>query len=52
LIRWLEISGKHLILRPNQPSSNHPLIPIEMSSIRDDLIIGQVVWSWSRFTQG
>ena len=52
MIRWLEISGKHLILRPNQPSRNHPLIPIEISSIRDDLIIGQVVWSWSRFSQG
>ena len=52
MIRWLEISGRHLILRPNQPSSEHPLIPSRSTGIRDDLIIGQVVWSWSRFSQG
>ncbi len=52
VIRWLEISGRHLILRPNQPNREYPLIPIELSSIPDDLIIGQVVWSWSRFPQG
>jgi hypothetical protein len=49
LIRWLEISGRHLIFRPNQPSREHPLIPIELDRPDPGLIIGQVVWSWSRF---
>ncbi len=52
LIRWLEISGRHLILRPNQPSREHPLIPIELQSLDPRMIIGQVVWSWSRFNSG
>jgi hypothetical protein len=51
VIRWLELSGRHLILRPNQPSREHPLIPIEIDGHSNDLIIGQVVWSWSRFGQ-
>jgi peptidase S24-like protein len=51
MIRWLEISGRHLILRPNQPSREHPLIPVEINGNAPDLIIGQVVWSWSRFSQ-
>lgn len=48
LIRWLDLSGRHLILRPNQASRDFPMIPIELD---DDTspIIGQVVWSWSRF---
>jgi hypothetical protein len=51
MIRWLEVSGRHLILRPNQPSREHPLIPVEINGQSDNLIIGQVVWSWSRFSQ-
>jgi hypothetical protein len=52
VIRWLEISGRHLILRPNHPSREHPLIPIDLADeVGDDLIIGQVVWSWSRFSE-
>lgn len=49
LVRWLEISGRHLILRPNLPTRDHPLIPVELDSVDNDMIIGQVVWSWSRF---
>ena len=52
VIRWLEISGRHLILRPNQPSKEHPLIPVEIDGQPEGLIIGQVVWSWSRFGPG
>jgi hypothetical protein len=52
VIRWLEISGRHMILRPNQPRRDHPLIPVELDAVNDGLIIGQVVWSWSRFGQG
>lgn len=52
LIRWLEISGRHMILRPNQPDKDHPLIPVELDAVTDGVILGQVVWSWSRFGQG
>jgi hypothetical protein len=51
MIRWLDLSGRHLILRPNQPSREHPLIPVELDGQSENLIIGQVVWSWSRFSQ-
>jgi hypothetical protein len=49
VIRWLDLSGRHLILRPNQPSKDHPLIPVERDEQTEGLILGQVVWSWSRF---
>ena len=39
-----------MILRPNQPSREHPLIPIELDELPAGVIIGQVVWSWSRFS--
>jgi hypothetical protein len=51
MIRWLDLSGRHLILRPNQPSREHPLIPVEVNGRMSDLLLGQVVWSWSRFSQ-
>jgi hypothetical protein len=50
MIRWLDLSGKHLILRPNQPSREHPLIPVEIDGPSQNPILGQVVWSWSRFS--
>jgi transcriptional regulator with XRE-family HTH domain len=49
VIRWLEVSGRHLILRPNLPSREHPMIPIELRDTDRSPILGQVVWSWSRF---
>jgi hypothetical protein len=49
MIRWLDISGRHLILRPHQPGRDHPMIPVELGSVDPRLIVGQVVWSWSRF---
>lgn len=49
MIRWLDLSGRHLILRPNMLSREHPLVPIEMEGAGENLILGQVVWSWSRF---
>lgn len=51
MIRWLDLSGRHLILRPNQANREHPLIPIEMDGQAEHVIVGQVVWSWSRFSQ-
>jgi SOS-response transcriptional repressor LexA len=50
VIRWLEISGRHLILRPNQPSRDFPMIPLEWNGKPGSPILGQVVWSWSRFS--
>jgi hypothetical protein len=51
MIRWLDLSGRHLILRPNQPNREHPLIPVELNGLHSDVIVGQVVWSWSRFSR-
>lgn len=51
MIRWLDLSGRHLILRPNAPGHDHPLIPVELNGQANETILGQVVWSWSRFTQ-
>lgn len=50
MIRWLDISGRHVILRPNQTGREFPMIPIEIADLDPDIIIGQVVWSWSRFS--
>jgi len=52
MIRWLEVSGKHLILRPNFVTAEYPMIPIprDLSAARSP-ILGQVVWSWSRFSE-
>ena len=52
MIRWLEVSGRHFILRPNnQISKEFPLIPVELDDQTTEPIVGQVVWSWSRFSQ-
>ncbi|MFO0956777.1 MAG: S24 family peptidase [Isosphaeraceae bacterium] len=50
MIRWLDVSARHMILRPNQPGRDHPMIPIEITADPSP-IIGQIVWSWSRFAQ-
>ena len=52
MIRWLDVSGRHLILRPNQTSRDHPIVPVEMEDVAPGLILGQVVWSWSCFNGG
>jgi transcriptional regulator with XRE-family HTH domain len=52
MIRWLDISGRHAILRPNQQGREFPLVPVEIEETGSSLIIGQVVWSWSRFSEG
>jgi SOS-response transcriptional repressor LexA len=50
IIRWLEVTGRHMILRPNLPSREHPSIPVDLDHAEAErAIIGQVVWSWSRF---
>ena len=51
LIRWLDVSGRHLIFRPNQTGSDFPMIPIEHDGTHENpAVLGQVVWSWSRFS--
>lgn len=51
MIRWLDVHGRHIILRPNHNvGRDHPLIPLELDE-HSPVIIGQVVWSWSRFDQ-
>lgn len=52
MIRWLDVSGRHVILRPNNPGREFTLIPVELGESGSHLVIGQVVWSWSRFNQG
>jgi hypothetical protein len=52
MIRWLDVHERHIILRPNHSGRDFPLIPIEFNEEGSHVIIGQVVWSWSRFTQG
>ena len=49
MIRWLDLSGRHLIFRPNQVSRDHPLIPMELGDSIPNPILGQIVWSWSCF---
>ena len=49
LIRWLDLSGRHLIFRPNQAGREYPLIPLELADTVPNPILGQIVWSWSCF---
>jgi hypothetical protein len=51
MIRWLDLSGRHVILRPNNAGRDFSLIPVELGEPGSQIIIGQVVWSWSRFNQ-
>jgi SOS-response transcriptional repressor LexA len=50
IIRWLEVSGRHMILRPNQQGREYSLMPVDLEDPGSALILGQVVWSWSRFS--
>jgi hypothetical protein len=50
-VRWLEVSGRHIILRPNSSSREYPLVPKNLEDLSDDFLIGQVVWSWSLFRE-
>ena len=52
MIRWLEVSGRHVILRPNQQSREFPLVPVDLEDSGTAFIIGQVVWWSSSFREG
>jgi len=52
VIRWLERSGRHVILRPNQTGNDIPTLALELEEPSEEAfepILGRVVWSWSRF---
>lgn len=51
MIRWLDVSGRHLILRPNQPGGVFPLVPIDLDRPNSSALLGRVVWSWSWFDE-
>ncbi len=50
VIRWLDVSGRHIILRPNLQGKEFPLMPMDLEEPGSALVLGQVVWSWSRFS--
>ena len=34
MIRWLEVSGRHVILRPNHQGREYPLVPVDLEDDR------------------
>jgi hypothetical protein len=51
VVRWLELSGRHLILRPNHAGPGISTVALEYHPGEASPVLGQVVWSWSRFTK-
>ena len=51
MIRWLDVSGRHLILRPNLPGREFPLVPLEINRDGPSPILGEIVCSWNRFRE-
>ena len=51
MIRWLDVSGRHVILRPNFPGREFPIVPLEINRKSPSPIIGPVVCSWNRFSE-
>jgi hypothetical protein len=51
MIRWVEVSGHHLILRANKKGHNYPLVIIDLEGPGPMCTRGQVVWSWSWFSE-
>jgi hypothetical protein len=49
MIRWLDVLSQHIILRSAHGGSDHHLIPIDLKEAGRRIILGQVIWSWSRF---
>jgi hypothetical protein len=49
MIRWLEVHGQRIILRPAHGDSDYSLIPFNLKEARSRILLGQVIWSWSRF---
>ncbi len=54
MIRWLEVSGRHLILKPNRNIPGVATLALEPRESEAEggssAILGQVIWSWSRFS--
>ena len=51
MIRWLDVSGRHLILRPNLPGREFPLVPLTINRDGPSPILGEIVCSWNRFRE-
>lgn len=51
VVRWMELSGRHLILRPNHAGPGASTVALEYDPGGQSPLLGQVVWSWSRFTK-
>jgi hypothetical protein len=49
MIRWLDVSERHLILRPNSLGREFPLIPLELNANGPSPILGRVVCVWGDF---
>lgn len=49
VVRWVEVSARHLIARSNGSSRQYPPLALELDPATKSPIIGQVVWSWSKF---
>jgi hypothetical protein len=47
LVRWLDLSGRHMIFKPNRPAREFPIIPLELESGGPSVIMGQVVFTWN-----
>ena len=49
IVRWLERAGRHLLLRSNGSRDEFAMISLGEDNAAVESILGQVVWSWSRF---
>jgi hypothetical protein len=49
VLRWLDVSGRHVILRPNQPDRDHPVLAFQADGVGPELILGVVIAAYSHF---
>jgi hypothetical protein len=49
LVRQLDISSRHLILKASRPGRDSAMIAIPWSEASPSPLLGVVVWSWTRF---
>jgi Peptidase S24-like len=51
MIRRLSVDDRLMILQPNHSTKEFPPIAIALDKPRPPIIVGKVIWSWSRFGQ-
>lgn len=49
VVRWLDLAGRHLLLRAQNPGRDYPTIPVIVEEDGPPVLVGKVIWSWSRF---